>query len=413
MNKLSQNFFQVLFPLYPVYAWVLHFATDKPLSVFVNLMIIPLIFSRLNSRSLRIPPYLLFLILFTVYHIASSFYFDTVPPGTNALFYILMDINVSACLLLLLAENTRFEKKFTDGMTNRIYWIVIISALVSLIQIKDPTIFYNTALHTEEAIEAGNDPEIRNSSIYSWVSANSGGITFPFLLAILIYYYDNTKAARTFVVILSGIIVAFLARARYFMISTLVIFSQLFISRLRSFSKLISLFLLLTIGVLGLVFAANEVGYDFNEVINSRILEKDKDMESAKARIKSYEVFMIKFPEHPIFGVGPKTRPDVLDLLGGGIPIIHVGYLSYLYFYGIFGSFLIFMSLFFLTRDAWLTGVRYGFWPAFYGLLTLLLANATFVYFNLSEMGVVLAVIYMRYFNSTYKESLAGSELAR
>jgi hypothetical protein len=39
------------------------------------------------------------------------------------------------------------------------------------------------------------------------------------------------------------------------------------------------------------------------------------------------------------------------------------------------------------------------FWGSFYGLLSFCLANATLVYFNLSELGIVLAVIYMKYFN--------------
>jgi hypothetical protein len=39
------------------------------------------------------------------------------------------------------------------------------------------------------------------------------------------------------------------------------------------------------------------------------------------------------------------------------------------------------------------------FWGSFYGLLAFCVANTTFVYFNLSEMGIILAVIYLKYFN--------------
>jgi hypothetical protein len=44
-------------------------------------------------------------------------------------------------------------------------------------------------------------------------------------------------------------------------------------------------------------------------------------------------------------------------------------------------------------------GKKYLFWGAFYGLLGFCFANITFVYFNLSEIGIILAVIYMKYFS--------------
>ena len=122
-------------------------------------------------------------------------------------------------------------------------------------------------------------------------------------------------------------------------------------------------------------------------------------MGSAKARITSYDVFLLKYPEHPWFGVGPKTRDDVISLLNNEAPIIHVGYLSYLYFYGIFGALLLFSSLFYLLKRAWIVGKTMGFWGSFYGLFAFCLANLAFVYFNFSEMGIVLSVIYLRYYN--------------
>lgn len=141
--------------------------------------------------------------------------------------------------------------------------------------------------------------------------------------------------------------------------------------------------------------------YDYNiqKVIDDRILEKSTNMASANARLKSLEVFLIKFPEHPILGVGPATGKDVIQLLQGVAPIIHVGYLSYLYFYGLAGFLLLILSLFYLLKNAWIVGTKYVFWGSFYGLLAFCIANLTFVYFNLSEMGVLLAVIYVKYFN--------------
>jgi hypothetical protein len=48
------------------------------------------------------------------------------------------------------------------------------------------------------------------------------------------------------------------------------------------------------------------------------------------------------------------------------------------------------------------------FWGSFYGLFSFCVANATLVYFNLSEMGILLAVIYMKYFTDKSPQELPG-----
>jgi hypothetical protein len=122
-------------------------------------------------------------------------------------------------------------------------------------------------------------------------------------------------------------------------------------------------------GLVVIVLLATYFGFDLEEVVNTRIMEKDSDMASAKARVISYDVFVIVFPENPWLGVGPETKKDVIDLLRGEAPLIHVGYLSYLYFYGIAGCVFFFLALFFLIRDSWIVGRQKNFWGSFYGLI--------------------------------------------
>ena len=183
------------------------------------------------------------------------------------------------------------------------------------------------------------------------------------------------------------------------MISTIIVFSQLFFVSKIDFRKKVYILLIFMISVVAVVGIAKIYNYDIQKVIDNRILEKSSDLASARARVISYEVFLIKFPEHPLLGVGPITKPDVVLLLRGWAPVIHIGYLSYLYFYGIVGSLFIFISIFLLLVRAWNVGRKYLFWGAFYGLLSFCFANVTFVYFNLSEIGIILAVIYMKYFS--------------
>jgi hypothetical protein len=187
------------------------------------------------------------------------------------------------------------------------------------------------------------------------------------------------------------------------MISTITAFSQLLFNRQTSIIKRFSFVVIFLVSIFVIGIAANKFGYDIDEVINSRILEKNSDMASAKARVLSYEVFLVVFPDHPVWGVGPETRKDVIALLGGEAPAIHVGYLCYLYFYGIVGCLMLFGAIYFLMKDAWTVGRKTNFWGSFYGLLGFVFANFTMVYFVFSEMGIVLALIYMKYYTGINK----------
>ncbi len=65
-----------------------------------------------------------------------------------------------------------------------------------------------------------------------------------------------------------------------------------------------------------------------------------------------------------------------------------------------------FMAIFYMLRKAWIIGSKYEFWAGFYGLLAFCFANTTMVYFNFSEMGIVLIIIYIRYFSEKFSMEL-------
>jgi len=396
MNKILLLVLAVLFPFYPLLAYAFHFVNSKPMMFYLNLLMLPVaLYYLVNSRR-KLPPYLVAFLLFTLYHVGISFYTDTLPKNQNAVFFIFSDPNVFACSLFLLIENTVFDEPYMQRMNRNILIIVGLSLIVSIIQIKDPTFLYDTSIEVEAFVGEG---DIRISSLYSFAGVNSGGITFPILIAILLNFYDTSHKLFPLIVI-GGLVVTFLTKARYVMISSIISFSQLFFSGRVSMQKIFSLLIGLVVIVAVVVAAANQMGFNINEVIEQRILEKDNEMGSAKARITSYEVFMKKFPEHPWFGVGPATRQDVKDLLGDEAPLIHVGYLSYLYYYGLVGCLFLFLTLFFILRWSWVIGRQYGFWGGFYGFLGFCFANVTFVYFNFAEMGIVLIVIYLHYYSN-------------
>jgi hypothetical protein len=400
MNRYQQYLLIVLFPFYPLWAWIFNFVSHKALINYANLIWLPLVIFLLFNRNNRMPKYLIFLILFTIYHIFSVYYFDLLEDNNNWFTFIRGDFNVTACAALFVIENTKFEDWFFKVMNRNILIIILISLLVGLVQISNPHFFYNIDLDPDFEY-AG---EGRVFSIYSWIDLNTLGITFPLLITIMLSVIDSKRKEFAFIV-LSAIIIGFLTRARYVMISIIIIFSQLLIGSAISLKRKIYFAGILVASIVLLIIAADKFGFDIQETIDDRILEKNKEIEmgSAMARVTSYYVFLTKFPEHPWFGVGPKTRDDVIQLLNGEAPLIHVGYLSYLYFYGVAGSLFLFISLFLLLQRAWVIGRQCNYWGSFYGFIAFCFANTTFVYFNLSETGVILAILYLKLFQDRFE----------
>jgi hypothetical protein len=396
MNKVIQYCFLLLFPFYPIWGWLAYSITKRHIDIFTFLLFIPLVIYCLLTQKIKIPKYLIFLILFTIYHISSVFINHLVPPQENLLFFILSDEKLLACLVLFAIENTRFDEKFISKMNQLILAVVIITLIVSLIQIKFNTFFIHPDISQNPQTYIYLQQH-RNFSIFSWININSLGITFPILISILLSSSGINKKSFP-IVLLSGIIVSFLSKARYIMISTIIVISQLFFVKKIDFRKRIYVLLLMVSLIAALIVVGNIYDLKLQEVIENRILEKGTGMESAKARLASFEIFMQVFPEHPLFGVGPQTGVDVLKMLRGVTRSIHVGYLSYLYFYGIFGALLVFISIFYLLKDSWVVAQKFQFWGSFYGFLTFCFANVTFVYFNFNEIGVILAVIYIKYY---------------
>jgi O-antigen ligase len=405
MNKFNQRLLLFLFPFYPFWAYFLTFFTNKNIAVFANIFLLPIAAYLFITSKKKLPKYLVFFLLFTVFHLSSIFINNIFSKETNKFYTLLADANILACALLLIVESTRFDLKFITRMNKNIFIIVIISLIVSIIQIKNPSFFFNV-IQNEDDWGLTYLDQNRNFSIYSWVDYHTIGITFPFLIAILLSQYNTgNRKFQVFLIIISGILVSFLSRYRFMMVAAVVVCLQpIFVNKKTLINKLSLIFLFL--GCIFLAgFVAEKSGLKISEVINNRILESETDFRSARARITSFDVFILKFPEHPWLGVGPATRDDVIALLNGESPIIHIGYLSYLYYYGIFGALIFFISLGYLLKSAWDVGIKHRFWGSFFGLVTFCIANIVFVFFDLSDMGIVLSVIYIKYFNSQSPES--------
>ena len=173
--------------------------------------------------------------VFTFYHLFSNYIINPVNSITHWIMFILSDRNFLACILFFIIENTHFDDTYIRRLNRSILIIVFISLVVSFIQIKFPSFFISPKI----TLDPDNIYLTQNRifSIFSWVDLNSVGITFPILIAILLSFTNNKKTLLPLIII-SGIAVSFLTKARYVMLSVLIVFSQLFFtSRIRLTKK--------------------------------------------------------------------------------------------------------------------------------------------------------------------------------
>jgi len=186
---------------------------------------------------------------------------------------------------------------------------------------------------------------------------------------------------------------AFLTSSRWIMLNFIVISSQIiWVSK----NKLLNFLKYLLYGlsiVIIVVVVAYFSGIDIQKFIDNRLMSN-----SANTRILAFEVFFKVFPENMFFGTGGVDTAEVEMLLRGRSSQIHVGYLKLFYYYGIIGGTIYLTFLVLLLRRLWRMAKYSNYWGGFFALLGFAVANLTLVRLHLFYFGLILGIIYSRYY---------------
>jgi len=373
-------------------------------------------FMFMNKSKFKIPPYIIVFIIFVFYTVLSDI---VIVNRKIDIKYFYTNYLIGSVLILIIVENTKISKKFFDILFIVNHIILFIALVVIIIQqFGDRLFFVNPEFH--QILAERSYSNTRLPSIYSWIGSTSAlGLCFFPILGLHISHHLKNNYKGVFLMYLIGIVVAFVSKSRFIMLNYVLLL--ILIPIYKGFSlKLVVQYIMIFILFLFVSYHSSKlIGLDTDRIINERILEKDKGgilSGTASTRLLAFNIFNRLYFKTPIFGkgrfhgVGEEGIRDteLIRILRRRSSHIHVGYLSLFYYYGLIGGIIYLIFLFFITKETYIGAKITSYWGPFLAILQFLFTNLTGTVLNLFIMGIVISLVYHKYY--TQDISLAESQ---
>ncbi len=398
MIKLKGNTKIILYSMlfFPILGHIyLALNFPKTISVFFVFVVFiwGLIYVIKYNKYIEIPKFLIPLALYMIYIPIRSHL--SVLPNRVVLTQIYYDIiQVTIFLTLLIVYNTNFNKKFIDISIKIFKITIVISAIVSIIQV-----FYPTFIGYRQ-FEYENIYSIRRSSIFTYEYLGLGFSYIPLLSITIGYLFYLKNKIPSFYLIIGGIS-AILSNTRFIIIGFILLSMQILFANKNNIIKNVKFIILFISVIFILLYIISKIGYNLNEWYNERLFAEGSITETT--RYKAIDNFLIFFPKYWIFGNGEYNSEEVKYASNAiGSSQIHVGYLAHLVSYGVIGSFFLFSFWFLLAKKLYKTAKVTNYWGSFFAFLTYLFAQLTLVHYSIFFYGLIFAFIFDKYINDQY-----------
>jgi len=350
---------------------------------------------KLNEVTVILLFYLLYIIIWSF----NNGYFEEkgIINTTNAK-------NFSILFILIIISVTDFSDLFILASIKIIKVTIIAAFIVSLIQVIYPSFMDANYIWAKGELGdtlTGDLYKDRRPSIFGFIDTNEVGLSFLPLLSILIGYLIATNSRYLLFFVIIGGVTAFLTNTRYIMIGYLLILMQFFLAKKSNFKSIIKYLSISILLSIILYFLLRIIGYNLNDWYANRLLSEGSLKETS--RYFAWVNFVRFFPEQPLFGTGVHmTREIQVASNEAGSSQIHVGYLSHLVSYGVFGSLLLFGFWFLLAKRLFQKSRQTMFYGSFFAILVFLWANATLVKYSMFYYGIIFSLVFDKYFYSKY-----------
>lgn len=406
----------MLFAFAPLVAYVLldiikiDFSKTMTMLSFVGLILI--ILFRTNDNPIIFPKYAKFYLLFVLYTYFSQFVLLDREFKIN---YLYSNVTVGAFNTMIIIENISIGKKYMSKLLKISKIILFVAFIVILLQqVFDANLFVSPDYIQNWG--GGELTESRLPSIYSYMGTLvSTGFGFvPIFLIIVELLGKNEKKNKMLAWILAGVIFSMLTKGRWIMLNALLVFVLLYFNNRKNLTTFYKYIFLIPIFLTSMLIILDSYGLNTVGIVEDRILESndgDFKNKSASTRVLAVIVFSKLYWDHPILGIGNikygmagtgEQDYKLAKLLGGHSSQIHVGYLSLFYMYGLVGGILFLSFLYLVLKKLYTNAKNTGYYAPFLGVIGFAIANLTLVTFSFFEMGLVLALLFNRFYSELY-----------
>ena len=364
-----------------------------------------------HEKIIVVPFYLKLLLFFSVYTMFSDIVIAGKPFSLTYLFKHQLLFGFFAGVLI---ENTKFSAQFISVLTRIlkiIFWLSIIAIIIQQF------IDYNFLLNpnAQEDLETTDEMQRRLSSIYSYLGGSMfAGLSVLPILSTIIAEKEKKKETLSWLYIVCGAIFTLINKSRWMMINWVLCLMVTFDYRKITLSSILKFLLSTSLVCILLYQLLLYVKFDVDGFINERLLETNHGGLSegaASSRLLAFEVFSELYPHNPVlgkgnlkFGEGATGDKELELLLKGRSSQIHVGYLSLLYWYGIAGAALFILFLVSMMKKLKRTATRHNYWGPYWGMMGFVLANVTLVFFHINVCGLLLCLVYNKYYEQQNTE---------
>lgn len=354
----------------------------------------------LKKKKLKFPIFLWFLLIYAIYRLIWLQIAAVDRHPLTDIYYSLLHFSIFFVILII--YNTDFSDKFKRSSIQIMKITVVITALVSVIQVFNES-FFNPWRYW------GKDPEfslyaIRRVSIFGFIEPNSFGLSYIPLLSILVGYSIYKKNKNYYIFLLLGGISSFLSNNRYVMIGFIIVTLIVLIGQKVNLIGFLKYALIIAILGFFLTQALLFFGYDFNQWYKTRLFHEGSIYETT--RYKAIGNFLVFFPEKPIFGTGVHLTEEIREASREiGSSQIHIGYLSHLISYGIVGSFFLFGFWFILIKKLYKNAKKTNYWGSFFAFIVFFFAQVTLVKYSIFYTGLIFAFVFDKYFQDKYRHN--------
>ncbi len=400
LSKISRYYFiLILFSPFLSYFTLSKYEITSQYYMGIFVTFIGLNYLTRSQKNIKIPGYAWLLLFYIIYTVFWSFNTGEVEKRGFRIFSKNQLIHVFFALIVI--ENVHFTDRFFHQIRPILKYTIVAAAIASIIQL-----FYIgfmdgypiwAKIGEMETDLFGDIYNVRRTSIFGFVDPNELGLSYLPLLSVFIGIQLYHKKKNYILFLVLGAISAFLSNTRYVIVAFVLVLIQIFIVNKKLDMNLLRNILFVVVGTFFLFMFLNFVGYDTDVWISSRLFAEGSLEETT--RFKAFSVFNIFFPEHPWFGVGAMTNEikEASEQIAQSSQI-HIGYLSHLVYFGIFGSFLGFGFWFMLAKRLYKTAKLTNYWGSFLGFLIFLWANLTLVTFHIFFYGILIALVVDKYF---------------